>query len=161
MDLELYKSGFQQFNNEIMNCKELTKKRKKLLVALSMTKGNILKACQMTGLSREVHYLGMEEKNYKNFYEQINEQLIDWVEDKFFSLIDKEDFRAISLFLTTKGKKRGYQLDNQININNQPNIIEIIYNEPKNIKEIIELKEIENGTTEEVNNLDAEIIFAD
>ena len=143
--------------NDMLDCSELTYKRRLMLIALSGNNGNVLQASIAAGLSREVHIQGMREENYRKFYERIIEEDLDWWESKLHNLGEKEDFNAIKFALQAKGKRRGYTTDNQITINNNNNtIVEIIYDDKpyEDIEsiEVEEIKQIDNSNIEIVTN---------
>lgn len=126
-------SKLEIFKRDLSEDTALTLKQRQMLVALCATKGIVTQASVLTGLSRQVHHDAMQtNENYKSYYARINEILLDWVEGKLFEIIEDKNFNAVKFFLTSKGKKRGYQDDNGVTINNNNTVIEIIYNEEPN-----------------------------
>lgn len=129
--------------NALLSCGELTTKRKRFLLALSATSGNVLQASNITGMTRNVHVHGMKTEVYRQFYEDIMEDTLDWWEGQLKKLGEKEDFQAIKFYLQSKGKKRGYDNENQINLN-VGNIIRITYEDPTApVQPFIEVEEID------------------
>lgn len=108
--------------------------RLKFLALLKETKGNISKACEAFPMSRMTYYDWMKEDWFKEKVEEINESIIDHVESKLHEKIngvtvqtfDSQGLpviytvppsdRAITFFLSTKGRKRGYQENKQVDI---------------------------------------------
>ena len=50
----------------------------------------------------------LDRPEFKEAVSQVEESLIDWVESKLMKRIEDGDAHAITFFLKTKGKSRGY-----------------------------------------------------
>lgn len=104
----------------------ILKHKTELLKAMVMTRGNITEACKMTGLNRNTFYdYFNNDPNFKQTVEDVAEMRVDFVEAQLDKLIEDMDSKAITFFLKTKGKNRGYverteiesKVDNRITIN--------------------------------------------
>lgn len=83
--------------------------KKHVLEELEKSHGVISTACQNSGISRGTFYNWKEsDEEFRIAVEEINENAIDYVEGKLFSLIDGKDTASTIFFLKTRGKKRGY-----------------------------------------------------
>ena len=113
-----------------LDVREDTPERKKaVLAALEQKYGIVTDACNLVGLERSTFYHWLKnDPEFKAAVDEIQEVAIDYVESKLFERItgvevmkgvDKEtgemityslppDVPAISLYLKTRGKKRGY-----------------------------------------------------
>lgn len=89
--------------------KNSREKKEALVKALRKSMGNITLACRAVGISRPTFYRWLE-KDHKLKEECVNieEEAIDFVENKLFGRINANDTTAIIFYLKTKGKKRGY-----------------------------------------------------
>ena len=89
---------------------EKTKRLKEHFIkAYAEQKGFISEVCKAVGISRQTFYRWKnKDKTFCEIVEDIEEGLIDFVESKLFTRIEKEDITAIIFFLKTKGKGRGY-----------------------------------------------------
>lgn len=115
---------------EQLDVREETPDRKKaVLAALEDKYGIVTDACRISGVERSTFYHWLKnDPEFKAAVDEIQEVAIDYVESKLFERIngvevfkgiDKEtgemityslppDVPAISLYLKTRGKKRGY-----------------------------------------------------
>ena len=107
---------------------DITEGKRALLEALEASHGIVTDACNKIGLNRSTFYGWLKnDPDFKLAVDDIQEVAIDYVEGKLFERItgvevikgyDKEgeeiiyslppDVQAISLYLKTRGKKRGY-----------------------------------------------------
>jgi hypothetical protein len=95
-------------------------RQERFLKHFNEDKGVISCACQKTGITRACYYKWMEnDPKFKEKCEEINEEVIDLVESKLLSAINKGDLTAIIFYLKTKGKKRGYieRVEQDVTIN--------------------------------------------
>jgi hypothetical protein len=96
--------------------------KKSLLKAMVKSLGNVTEACKETGLNRDSYYkyYNTDEK-FKQTVRDIAEMRLDHVEKQLDKLIDDLDSKAITFFLKTKGKQRGYiertEIDAQVQDN--------------------------------------------
>lgn len=100
--------------------RKFTKRQEKFLSALQDAGGNITAACMKSGIrSRQTIYNWMNNPDFKNEVEVINESSLDYVESKLMTAIQNDNITAIIFYLKTKGKKRGYieTIENQITSN--------------------------------------------
>lgn len=112
--------------------------KKAVLEALEAYKGIVTDACRKVGISRQTFYDWLkDDPDFKSAADEIQEVALDFVESKLFERIngvevikgiDKEsgeeityslppDVQAISLYLRTRGKKRGYVERQEIDLN--------------------------------------------
>ena len=83
--------------------------KKKLLKALTDTRGLVLTACNKANLSRSQHYVWMsEDEDYKASVDAINDMMVEGVESRLKDLIDEGNTAAIIFYLKTKGRDVGY-----------------------------------------------------
>ena len=77
--------------------------------ALKKVLGVVTTACERTGISRQTHYRWLrEDSNYKNWCDQMPDIILDFAESANHKNMAEGNQAAISLFLRTKGKCRGY-----------------------------------------------------
>ena len=92
--------------------KRIAKQRrnKENFLKLFHNKGsNIAATCEAIGVHRNSYYYWMDtDPEFKEAVSQVEESLIDWVESKLVKKIEDGDVHAITFFLKTKGKSRGY-----------------------------------------------------
>jgi hypothetical protein len=70
---------------------------------------NVAVSCKAIGVSRETYYNWLNDyDSFKKKVEEEKEGLLDFVEGKLMSRIQKDDTTAIIFHLKTKGKERGY-----------------------------------------------------
>ena len=99
----------QRKNNTLLVGANFTPNQKKFLEALRETLGVISKASHISGLHRNNHFFWMKKSvEYKEEYDQIVEDGLDFAEDALYSCIRDREITAIIFYLKTKGKKRGY-----------------------------------------------------
>lgn len=106
---------------EILNPKAAEKRKKRraakslpytiddIKLALEMSDGNLTEAAKMLDttrplLARKIDYYPSLQKTLQN----IVESKLDYTEDKLIQLVKEGNVTAITFFLRTKGKERGY-----------------------------------------------------
>lgn len=87
---------------------ELSTEQKQFLELLEKTLGNVTQSLDKTGTPRWVFDEWMEEYLFRSRYEEIQEKTIDYVENKLIQQINEGNLQAITFYLKTKGKNRGY-----------------------------------------------------
>lgn len=75
---------------------------------LEKTLGNITSTLDKSKIERHEFDGWMEEFIFRSRYEQVQEKTIDYVENKLLQQINEGNLTAITFFLKTKGKNRGY-----------------------------------------------------
>lgn len=81
-----------------------------LLTALYKTFGVVTKACELAGVDRTMYYHWYNgDEEFKRRADSLNDFQIDFVESKLLQRINDGDTQAIIFFLSTKGKRRGYE----------------------------------------------------
>lgn len=84
-------------------------KKKDFIKAMGEVMGNITLACRAVGIKRQTYYNWIEkDEDFRKACDSINEESIDFVENKLFSRINDNDTTAIIFYLKTKGRSRGY-----------------------------------------------------
>ena len=79
------------------------------LEALRASLGVVTDACKQSGVPRRTHYNWMDsDEAYREAYEMIVDEAIDFAETQLHNLIAEGNVRAIIFYLKTKGKHRGY-----------------------------------------------------
>jgi hypothetical protein len=136
---------------------DITKAKKKLfLESLEKSLGIMTLAIKLTGVSRETPYEWMiKDPEFKKAVSRIQEDTLDFVEDKLLSLIKKGNTTATIFYLKCKGKSRGYIEKPEVEINNntQNFNISVIDKETQTL-----LKEYDGPKLVEVKNEDNENI---
>lgn len=95
-----------QEDNDVHN---LTLKKRAMIEALKKVLGNVKKACDLVGIARQTHYdWCRDDPEYKSQYEDLDNLVLDFVEDRLHDRIREGSDACIIYFLKTKGKKRGY-----------------------------------------------------
>lgn len=87
----------------------MTRQQSDFLVSLEKSLGIITAAIEATGVTRAkyISWLNVDEEFSKRV-DLIMEKQIDFVESKLLEKINKGDTTAITFYLKTKGKDRGY-----------------------------------------------------
>jgi len=107
--------------------------KKKLLEALEKSKGIITDACKRAKVPRRTYYNWLnDDDDFKKEVEDIQNQALDFVEGKLFSLIDQENPTAIIFYLKTKGKKRGYVERQEITGGDNKPFIQLVHKDANN-----------------------------
>ena len=89
----------------------------RMLEELKRSMGIVSLACDKANLSRTQFYKWLkEDDDFRQKYEEIEERQIDFVESRLFQNIKNGDATSIIFYLKTKGKKRGYQEETEIDI---------------------------------------------
>lgn len=92
---------------DILDAMDTPKKR--VLEALTISKGIVTSACDAAQIPRSTYYLWMNnDPEFKAAVDDIQEIALDFVEGKLFDKISTGDTIASIFYLKTKGKKRGY-----------------------------------------------------
>ncbi len=96
-----------------------TRKQNSFLKALKETLGNITAACMQVHISRQTYYNWMNDDEFAQAVDEVNESNLDYAESKLLSLIRQENATAIIFYLKTKGKSRGYveRIENDLGLN--------------------------------------------
>ena len=93
-------------------------KKNKVIECLKNSKGIVADACKNTGISRGTFYKWYkEDEDFKEQVDEINEATLDFVESKLLENIKKGEVTSIIFYLKTKGRNRGYQEKQEIDIN--------------------------------------------
>jgi hypothetical protein len=93
--------------------------KKQFIRQLRARHGIITLACSDVGITRQCYYKWMKnDPKFKEECEIIDEEGIDFVENKLMARINDHDTTAIIFYLKTKGKKRGYveQIEQRVDI---------------------------------------------
>ena len=103
-------------------------KKEKFLKALKLNLGNITEACKATNIGRRTYYNWIDDDVvFEEECNNVEESLLDLAENRLLEKIDKYDTTSIIFFLKTKGRKRGYQEKQEIEL--QKPISEINFDE--------------------------------
>lgn len=119
----------------------MDKKQKKVLKYLKEGHGIVSYACGKAGVSRQTFYnWKKEDEEFAKEVDDVDEEIIDVVESKLLSQINDNNLTAIIFYLKTKGRKRGYveQTDVNANINGNVNL------RPLTDEELDELRALNN-----------------
>lgn len=111
-ELDFRQSGYIETCVELKKFKGCfqTKLRKRLLMdAMRHTWGNISLSCEMVKVSRTCFYKWLaKDKEFSRLISDLEEIRLDFVENKLMVKVGEGDMSAITFFLRTKGRKRGY-----------------------------------------------------
>lgn len=98
--------------------------KKTMIAALESCLGLVTHACKKAGISRVTHYKWLnEDEEYRLACEQVGEIVIDMAESSLYKQIDQGNTAATIFYLKTRGKKRGYQEDQQLMIQPKHEIV--------------------------------------
>ena len=98
---------------------KLTKKDKKerLVKLLEANLGHISKSCKELNIARQTYYdWCSEDEDFKIECDNVSESLLDIAEHKLMTKIEEGDNTCIIFFLKTKGRSRGYDEKQQIEL---------------------------------------------
>ena len=95
-------------------------KKEKFLISLANNNGNITNACMDANIGRRTYYNWLDDEDFAENVENVQESLLDLAESKLMENINKNDNTSIIFFLKTKGKKRGYIEKQEIDANIRP-----------------------------------------
>jgi hypothetical protein len=85
-------------------------KKEKFLKALKLNLGNISEGCKAINISRQTYYRWIDDdQDFESKCQNVSESLIDLAENRLLEKINDYDTTSIIFFLKTKGRKRGYQ----------------------------------------------------
>jgi hypothetical protein len=94
--------------------------KKRMLECLEKTKGVVSLAAKECGIARWTHYTWMkEDPDYKDKAEEISNVAIDFAESSLFKQIEDGIPASTIFYLKTKGKRRGYVEDVNVNVQEQ------------------------------------------
>ena len=99
--------------------------KKKFLLALRQSGGIIQPAVNNTGIERFHHYEWLaEDKEYEKELRKIQDQTTDYVEGKLMKLIASDNIKAITYYLSNKGKQNGFgKPETQVNVQTNIGVI--------------------------------------
>lgn len=104
--------------------KSTTYKKAAMLEALSKTLGLVTHACKIVGIDRSTHYDWLRnDEEYRQAVESTNDIVLDMAESSLFKQINQGNAAATIFFLKTRGKKRGYEQDEQLTIQPKHEIV--------------------------------------
>ena len=91
--------------------------KKKLLAALEMSLGIVTEACEKADVTRSRHYAWMnDDAEYKIAVDNIDSKFIDFAETSLKKQIKEGNTTATTFFLRTRGRKRGYNEKQEIDL---------------------------------------------
>lgn len=80
-----------------------------MIAAIENAEGNLTQAARLLGCNRNTIYKYINDfSTVKEAYERVNEQTIDFVENKLMEQVKRGNITAIIFYLKTKAKHRGY-----------------------------------------------------
>jgi len=95
-------------------------KKDTFLISLANNNGNITNACIDANIGRRTYYDWLEDEDFAEKVDNVQESLLDLAESKLMENINKNDNTSIIFFLKTKGKKRGYVERQEVDANIRP-----------------------------------------
>ena len=103
--------------------------KKKLLAALEMSLGIVTEACEKADITRSRHYAWMQsDEEYKKAVDDIDSKFIDFAETSLKKQIKEGNTTATTFFLRTRGRKRGYNEKQEIDLTSGDERIKININ---------------------------------
>ena len=114
--------------------KSTTIKKAAMLEALKKSLGLVTHACKNVNIDRSTHYEWLRtDDEYKQAVDSISELVIDYVESSLYKQINQGNTAATIFYLKTRGKKRGYQEDQQLMIQPKHEIVLTYENEKEKL----------------------------
>jgi hypothetical protein len=98
----------------------LSAAQKRFVKAYDACGGNVTVACQKADVkSRTTYYRWLENAEFKEAVESVNESFIDLAETQLRMAVSRGDMNAVFFLLKTKGKSRGYveKTEHDVNVN--------------------------------------------
>jgi hypothetical protein len=86
----------------------MTKQKEEFLRVLQQSLGIVGLALQQTNVSKEDFEEWMMEYEFEQKVKDVGELSVDYVENQLLKLIQQGELSAITFYLKTKGKNRGY-----------------------------------------------------
>ena len=91
--------------------------KEQMIEALELTLGIVTEACVKTGLSRTQHYKWYKnDEEYRKEVDSIDSKFIDFAESHLKKQIENGSTTATTFFLRTRGRKRGYNEKQEIDL---------------------------------------------
>jgi|SRR5210317_1817665 hypothetical protein len=91
--------------------------KEQMIEALELTLGIVTEACVKTGLSRTQHYKWYKnDEEYRKAVDSIDSKFIDFAESHLKKQIENGSTTATTFFLRTRGRKRGYNEKQEIDL---------------------------------------------
>jgi hypothetical protein len=91
--------------------------KEKMLDALELSLGIVTEACVKCGLSRTQHYKWYnEDEEYRKAVDSLDSKFIDFAETHLKKQIENGSTQATTFFLRTRGRKRGYNEKQEIDL---------------------------------------------
>jgi len=113
-----------------------TIKKEAMIEALNKTLGLVSHACKIVGIHRSTHYDWLRnDEEYKLAVESTNDLVLDMAESSLYKQINQGNTAATIFYLKTRGKKRGYQENQQLMLQPKHEIVLTYDAEAKEIKE--------------------------
>lgn len=108
--------------------------KKKMLEALEISLGVVTQAAKKVGINRGLHYRWMtEDPEYKNAVDSVEGVAIDFAESQLYKQIQGGNPASTIFYLKTKGRKRGYNENVDVNLSGGVNLtIEYVGNNKDN-----------------------------
>jgi|TARA_R110002020_G_scaffold448292_1_gene661038 predicted DNA-binding transcriptional regulator AlpA len=108
-----------------------------MIEALEVSLGIVTEACNKTGLSRTQHYKWYnEDEDYKQKVDSISNKFIDFAETHLKKQIESGSVQATTFFLRTRGRKRGYNEKQEIDLTSGEERIKININLDRDKKQL-------------------------
>lgn len=99
----------------------LSAAQKRFIKAYDACGGNVSVACQKADIkSRTTYYRWLDNQEFKEAVEEINESFIDLAETQLRMAVSRGDMNAVFFLLKTKGKHRGYIEKTETDVNLNP-----------------------------------------
>ena len=100
-----------------------------MLEALEVSLGIVTEACEKTGLSRTQHYKWYkDDAEYRKAVDSIDNKFIDFAETHLKEQIKNGSTQATTFFLRTRGRKRGYNEKQEVDLTSDDKPITIEFN---------------------------------
>jgi len=146
------------FDFDLLSGPAQTKLNKKLLLkSIISYYGNITRGIDAIGLTRATHYYYMNnDPYYAKYFNEIDEMILDYVEEKSRDISLSGDKDMIKFMLKTKGKDRGYTERTETEVRNiTPVTIQIVAPEPGeygSLDKLAEESEVDPFTIEDITD---------
>jgi transposase-like protein len=96
---------------------KMRQKQDLIIKELIQNKNNVTEACAKHNVGRTTYYEWMKDPDFKERLNEAEDAMLDWIESQAKKRIEEGSDKLIELYLKTRGKKRGFVEDKNIDIN--------------------------------------------
>jgi transposase-like protein len=123
-------------NRALLRRRRTEKLKKRFIELYFECGGNVSLICEKIGISRTIFYKWLKnDSRFRKALEREQEALLDFAEHKLISLINEKNLGAITFFLRTRGKHRGYTERTEVEHSGEVTVVKVISAVPRPKKE--------------------------